>query len=90
MWMKDVSVMIVTKNEVKMVEARAENYGIFVYNVLNSIGGLKMDEPQTLDEWKEIGKHHFELCEKLHNLMDSLPPKIKEEIWDDVYQHFEP
>ena len=40
--------------------------------------------------WEEVGEHHYELCKKLHGLMDRLPPKIKEEIWDDVYQHFEP
>jgi hypothetical protein len=49
-----------------------------------------MDYPETFDDWKEIGEHHFELCEKLHNLMDDLPPKVREKIRDDVYKHFDP
>lgn len=39
---------------------------------------------------QEIINNHFELCEKLHDHMDDLPTKIKEEIWDNVYAHFEP
>ena len=57
-----------------------------------------MNEPKTVEAWgeisigdlEEIGEHHFKLCQKLHNLMDSLPVKIQEEIRDDVYKYFEP
>ncbi len=49
-----------------------------------------MEEPETIEDWKEIGKHHFELCEKLHELMDDLSKNVQDKIGDDVYRHFQP
>jgi len=51
---------------------------------------MTMEKPVTLEDWKEIGEHHFVLCEKLHNLNDDLSKNVKDQIWDDVYMHFEP
>ena len=49
-----------------------------------------MDKPKTLEDWKEIGESHFELCELLHNNIELIPPKLVDKISDAVYRHFEP
>ena len=49
-----------------------------------------LNKPKTLEDWKEVGENHFELCELLHNSMSELPPIVKDKIWDVLYRHFEP
>lgn len=44
----------------------------------------------TDEEKDEIINNHSEICNYLHEHMDDLPPKIKNELWDIVYSHYEP
>ena len=49
-----------------------------------------VDEPKTLEDWKEIGEAYFELCELLHNNSKLIPEELMSKIEDVLYRHFEP
>lgn len=44
----------------------------------------------TKEELEEYAEDAANLYEKLHELMDDLPPNIRETLWDQVYARFEP
>jgi len=49
-----------------------------------------MEQKWNLEELKEVKDDYFELVEKLHENIDHLSSKLKEELWDMLYKRFEP
>jgi hypothetical protein len=42
------------------------------------------------EELKLITKVYMELCIKLHKNMDLIPKKVQDDIWDNVYEYYNP
>lgn len=59
-------------------------------DLIDSIKQCVEIDKTALDSLNEIYENHFELCSKLNELMDNIPDKTRDKIWDLVYKHFEP